>query len=448
MTLTGILASVILAVLIFKGRRNLEDLILDPFGWICLSYIRFFGFADISRPSALVADFANLIGFVVFSMLYFLTRLSFKNRILQKIAASVWPIRKDLDKVDGNDCILSLSRAEIICFMIVCACWAILDIYTNMAAYGSLDAAFVRFYVSRPLTEISIVTTRIINILFTAVVAAMIALRVNGLANKSRLCKWLFFAIFVIVEIVMFPKGTVGYVFYPVFVMMFVDALLLRKRFLRSFPYKTYAIVFPIILGMGISLLVVRGGSFATSQDAIEAIDLGNWEKYEEVGTEAHSIVFEYVEEVVSTYGENKDYLFFHTPFSILVNPVPRELWPEKPYGFGKILAMDVGATEESAVSFAAGIAGEGFANGGWIGIVLLSGSVGALCGFFSKFAFVLFQSPSIAHIVLAFEAWLAAQYFVRGDMLSAWGQAVYPLVLTICSLWFIKKSSGLFRRI
>ena len=444
MTITGIFASLVLFFLLFKYWKNFNDLVLDPFFWICVSYIQYFGFADISKFPALVTDFANLIGFIVFYFFYSFSKRKIKVKFIYKISTAVWPI-----KILSNNrySVFPLSRGAIIFFSIVFFSWATLDLYTNAVAYGSLDAALVRFYVGRPINEIPISTIRILNTLFTASVGIILVFRLNGVANKNLLCRQLFWIMIIIFEIVMIPKGTVGYVIYPLFIILIADAVLIKKKVLSGFPYTLYIIIFPIVLMIGVSLLTIRGGVYDRPQEAIEALDIGNWGKFKESSDQSHSIVFEYTEKVINMYGNQKEYLLFYTPYSILVNPIPREIWPDKPYGFGKILAMDAGATEESGVSFAAGIAGEGFANGGWVGVAFLAGLVGALCGFFAKFAFTLFQSPSIILLLIAFQAWLAAQYFVRGDMLSAWGQSVYPLIFSLATLWFISKTMRLLVR-
>ena len=444
MTITGVFVSFILFLLLYINRRKFNGLVLEPFFWICVSYIQYFGFADISQSSVLVTDLANLFGFIVFLVFYYISRRNTKTRFIYKISTTAWPI-----KILSNNkySVFPLSRGAIIFLTIAFASWAFLDLYTNAVAYGSLDAALVRFYVGRPINEIPISTIRFLNTLFTASVGIILVFRLNGVANKNLLCRQLFWIMFLIFEIVMIPKGTVGYVVYPLFIIVITDAILIKKKVLSSFPYILYMIIFPLVLMIGASLLTIRGGVYDRPQEAIEALDIGNWGKHREATDRGYSIVFEYTEKIINTYGNQKDYLPFYTLYSILVNPIPRELWPGKPYGFGKILAMDAGAPEESGVSYAAGIAGEGFANGGWVGVAFLAGLVGALCGFFAKFAFTLFQSPSTIHLLVAFQAWLAAQYFIRGDMLSAWGQAVYPLVFSLVALWFISKISRLLTR-
>lgn len=440
MTITGIFISfIILFLLIYQ--KKLHDLILNPFLWICVSYILYFGFADISNPQTLITDFANLIGFVVFSIFYYLAKTELRARFFYQTSTLVWPIKKT-----NSHGIIPLSSGTIIFLTIIFFLWVTLDLYTNAIAFGSLNTALVRFYTGSPINEIPILTIRILNILFTVSVGIILIFRLNGIANKNISCQLLFWLMIIIYEIAMIPRGTVGYIIQPAYIILITDSILIKKQIKSNFPYMLYIIIFPLILIIGFALLTVRGGVYNHPQEAIEALDMQDFEKFKEVGDRSYSIVFEYTEKIINSYGNEKDYLLFYTPYSILVNLIPREIWPEKPYGFGKILAIDAGATEESGVSFAAGIAGEGFANGGWIGIIFLAALIGILCGFFAKFAFTLFQSPSIIHLLLAFQAWLAAQYFVRGDMLSAWAQAVYPLVFSLASLWSINKVIRLFK--
>jgi hypothetical protein len=134
-------------------------------------------------------------------------------------------------------------------------------------------------------------------------------------------------------------------------------------------------------------------------------------------------------------YYEAGNFHYFTSFYAIAVNLIPRALWPEKPVGFGKQLAWLQGYSKENPTSVAAGIAGEGYANGGWLGLILLSLLVGAFCGLCAGVAFWGFRNGNILDIFLSLLFFAPSISFIRGDMLTAWGTTVYPLIAVLLLL-------------
>jgi hypothetical protein len=203
------------------------------------------------------------------------------------------------------------------------------------------------------------------------------------------------------------------------------------------------------IIGVGaavamaaIVLMAIRGSAFETPSDVIDTITnetVGNGIEGIEGG---HNILNEKVARCLELFGnDNRPFLWGYTFYSIAVNLVPRELWPGKPVGFGRLLALedfessDNGQAEVLGTSYAAGLAGEGYANGGLLGVVVMSMAFGVVCGFAGKIALVAFRSDNAVHMGVGLLYLQAASGFVRGDMLSAWDTSVYPIVASTVAL-------------
>lgn len=437
-TITGICVLLTLAFLLLQNRTTISNLVLNPFFWVCLAYIRFFSFADISESIALRADLANLLGFTIFSVSYYLSKRIARKDVLKKIALTI-SAPNNLNTHSKKIIDFYLSRTVIFILIILTGLWAFLEIYINILAFGGLNASLVRFYVGIPIQESSSLLFRITNFLFIVPLWTLVAFRIHSETTNQKFFKLFFWFVFFLVTLLMIPKGTVGYVLFPALILLFVDAVLIKKKLLIAYSYKTYFVLFVSLFIIGVFLLSVRGEYYEGPAGVLNRLYMLKTEELKENFLKAHSNVFDNVVVAFNNYGRSDDLPYFYSLYALLVNPIPREIWPEKPYGFGRILALSAGASEESGVSFAAGIAGEGYANGGWLGILLIAAFVGTLCGFFAKFCIVLIEMPSTIHALLSFQAWYAAQHFVRGDLLSAWAQSVYPFVITIILVYLAK---------
>jgi len=103
----------------------------------------------------------------------------------------------------------------------------------------------------------------------------------------------------------------------------------------------------------------------------------------------------------------------FHSLVYILVNPIPRRYWPDKPVGLGYSLPKDAGANTRA--TWGPGIVGHGFHEGGLMMLVFY----GALAGAAMRFADeLLVRQPSNPYI-LGILAGCSSQIFgwPRGDI-------------------------------
>jgi len=240
---------------------------------------------------------------------------------------------------------------------------------------------------------------------------------------------------------VAFPSGSAGRFISPVLACVIADILaaLQRNTSLR-----------PRLSGLALCAVAVCGATFlhvirATPFESVTAIAKVAQENTQDMpnrllaaAIRAHTQVAEETAFCLRTFGKREGFLLGHTFYAILVNPVARELSPNKPMGFGRILVLirqrrynSCGATAEG-MSFAAGLAGEGYANGGYLGIVLLSVIAGCLCGKAAKCTAIALCTPSLPVLALGLVSYRVSAGFVRGDVLNSWAATVYPLLLVI----------------
>jgi oligosaccharide repeat unit polymerase len=146
-------------------------------------------------------------------------------------------------------------------------------------------------------------------------------------------------------------------------------------------------------------------------------------------------------------YGRQRPFLgLLHTPYTIIVNPIPRRFFPEKPNTFGRQIAIDMTGNTEVQYSLAASTFGEGYAAYGYFGGFFYSLLFGFFVGIASKFYVVLIKlSDRYEYFIFALLFFMITRMFVRGDMLNAWVASVYNLILFIIFVFFVKITFRMF---
>ena len=148
-------------------------------------------------------------------------------------------------------------------------------------------------------------------------------------------------------------------------------------------------------------------------------------------------------------FGNDKKFLpLLSSATAIVVNWIPRSIWPDKPIGFGRRYAMarmgidyTNNALASSAVSsFAVGICGEGWANGGLKGVIFYSVVVGLYAGVLIRLFFFLLAQNGYIPLMLALLFYQASGSYIRGDLLSGITQGLYPIVLLSILLYVYSK--------
>jgi len=193
----------------------------------------------------------------------------------------------------------------------------------------------------------------------------------------------------------------------------------------------------------------VRSAQFTRTQQVLD-LALKHREEVTDRGVvgvgKSHTMVSEDVAFCLKTFGRSQDFLFGHTLYTILANPVPREMWTAKPVAFGRILGQirqgEYGSpyAKPHGWSIAAGLAGEGYANGGYPGIIIVSLLVGFVSGKAGKLATVGFYIPSYPVIVLSLGFYRMSTLFVRGDVHSAWVSMAYPILALVFALCVLSR--------
>ena len=150
----------------------------------------------------------------------------------------------------------------------------------------------------------------------------------------------------------------------------------------------------------------------------------------------------------IETFGTSVDFLpLDYTLKAVLLNPIPRSLWKNKPVGFGVALTevkfggrnFDSEYLARYKWSNAAGIAGEGWANQGIFGLILYSFLMGLYAGVLTKVVDNFLLSDNYVSLLIALLCFLACLLTVRGDILSAITQGFYPLLFFLLILFFVK---------
>ena len=77
---------------------------------------------------------------------------------------------------------------------------------------------------------------------------------------------------------------------------------------------------------------------------------------------------FDNLVRIVQLYPDRDRYLYGWSVVAVVVNPIPRSLWPEKPYGFARLLVEELGQARIRGHSLAPSLAGELLANFGYLG--------------------------------------------------------------------------------
>ena len=83
-----------------------------------------------------------------------------------------------------------------------------------------------------------------------------------------------------------------------------------------------------------------------------------------------------------TTIDQAIDYDWLHCFKFIVVNPIPRSLWPDKPIGLGKILPVMMG---EPRVTWGPTITGHCFYDGGWVAVVIYGLLIGGGCRYLDR---------------------------------------------------------------
>lgn len=442
-TLTGIAALVAASVLLMTV--GLRRSILNPYLSVCFSYFRFFAFPINQLQYAVAVDLANLLAFTCFSVA-FLHGTRGSGRRMRHLLAGMWPVdhcRRVPDPV---------SQRGVALLACVAISYLIVNLLSVSVAYDGLERALVRFYVGAPERDVSPWLMRTVNLLRQTSAIVVFVLRLNYvLYGRGRMAMWIALAAYLIAA---FPAGSAGGVITPVFLWVVADVLagLYRNESLR--PRLDIVVLMTAGICGAMLLLAIRGVPFDNMGQVVALVRERTRpvaEKAISTTMRSHSMISDEIAFCMETFGRSQDFMPGHTLYTIVVNPIPREIWPGKPLAFGRVLGQirqGVYKRPNAAPqgwSVAAGLAGEGYANAGYAGIVVLSLLIGYVCGKAAKCAMIGYQIPSYPILVVSLQLYVFSTLFVRGDIHSAWTSTVYPLlILTAVFAMWTRVSSAL----
>ena len=443
LTITGIVAT--LVGLILLCRYGLARSILHPFPHVCLQYVLFFGTFSTNEELKHSVDLACLLAFVTFSAALLIGDSLVSNRVARASLANAWP-------ASPLSAIIERMRTKHIAYLV---CWIafVLCIYTFVFSleFGGLASSLVRFYRGQP-NEYSMNpwirwAGRLLPFMLSSCLCCIAVLRVQYLAHKRCLTKRLSVLGVVFYLLLVIPIGSAGLVFACGMTILLANVAVSVKKHSRVvFRPETFLMLLCAVALAGV-LQSIRSVRFDSPRDAYDHVlqsDVTLLQDSSANIVRSHSMLPDWVAICLQKFGTDKQFLWFYTPYTLAVSFIPRQFWPAKPAGFGKILAtptLDPDQATELArkrvgASFAAGLAGEGYANGGYVGVIALSLVLGLSCGIACKYAVVGMLSGNMIHFIIGLYCRQIPPMFVRGDVLSAFGAAVYPLVFMLAVLW------------
>ncbi len=133
--------------------------------------------------------------------------------------------------------------------------------------------------------------------------------------------------------------------------------------------------------------------------------------------------------EAMRNYGRTFPYLDGQSYYAVLVNPIPRVFWHNKPGGYGAVngknLRFAFGTTMTSAWM------GEAYANFGWFGIPIVGLIAGALMGILD----VLIRRAGAFAMAVFLPLQFRWAFWVRGDSVSCLDPWLFGIILLILAL-------------
>ncbi|XNJ81441.1 O-antigen polymerase [Vibrio cyclitrophicus] len=427
-TIVPFLTFLILFGLIIK--KGFLYAIIHPITYISLLHNFYFSFYSSSNPYLLEIQVMTALGVFTYFSLFLMMAFGKSDRLFPALVG--WSKKMEKDNIDNR-----FPKAIFVLYFLLLF---VFSTALNSYIYGGVLPSISRFYTLLPVNEVPTMLTTMDK---TFIKLAFVVSFVLFLGREyGRVGIFTIFVCLLLYLLTVFPIGSRGNLLSIVMALFFAKVVHVLKTGSR-FKLDVISSVFVfVIISLSIVQYNVRSYNFNSDSSSIgevfDAIVLNY--SGENVEKRDITIMEEHLTKVVIRYGKEKDFLLGHTFYSIFSNIIPRSFWNEKPVGVGRILAYDDGAPPETNISFAVSYFGEGWVNSSWWGVVYFSAFFGALTGIFSRLGMYYFQSNDVAYVLLGFVYIYSASMFVRGDMLSAWGQVIYPLVLVNIIIYMYKK--------
>ena len=263
--------------------------------------------------------------------------------------------------------------------------------------------------------------------------------------NGSRFIKVIWFILFFLVLLTKFSSGTRGYLIAVFFSILIADVFV-EQRFGFQVIRKNkifYLLLMFLVLTGTLFLTIFRTEKFYSMSDVLDTVERTILlEKSEKMITGDYSIKCnDAVSYLMDKYLLEPRYL--QGVFAQLINPVPRLLWGNKPYDFGRVLAHEMmGAPLEGQYSygFSGGVVGEAIYNGGILGVFIFSFLMGKI---FSVMEKEIKQGTNIIYITSAMLFYVWGYFLVRGTWLTGFNFPLYNCLFAVFVLWLAKWASN-----
>lgn len=127
--------------------------------------------------------------------------------------------------------------------------------------------------------------------------------------------------------------------------------------------------------------------------------------------------------------------LFGETVFAAAVNPVPRALWPDKPFGGGPALRNMIYPGSytldgEKLTSYTTGLPTEGYMNFGVFGLILFGAINGMLLAFIRNLYARLSTVTPVGVVVYSFSIFMFSSGFLYMELLGGWSRYFITVLL------------------
>ena len=440
MTFPGFFAIFFAIMIIIKKKYNF---IIDPMFYMLMIFILFFGQTKeivLSEKSELIL---TLSFFIFFGTTYFIRNRELK--FLVNYFQRKTTVLKSLD-------IKPLTGSKQFFLFLIVLTYITFDLSLNTWLYGSFEKAVTRFYFRLP--EIEDAPTYLSIIQFSLYSVSSLILFVLSY-NNSKFNTSSFYTnlSFLALALVAFPRGTRGAIIVLLIIIIlakiisnFSSGLSPLKGILFS-PKVLYPVL--IVLLMFLALSSIRNkeiDNLDMLKKTITEMDFSQSQK-DYSSTEGDLLLKDY-ELSVDKFGNTVPYLpLNYTLKAVLLNPIPRSVWKEKPVGFGVALTeVKLGGQNfepqhlaDFKWSNAAGVAGEGWANNGIYGVILYSFLMGLYAGILLRLVDAFLLSENYYTLLIGILSFLASLLTVRGDILSGITQGLYQMMFFLFIIFFVE---------
>lgn len=416
---------------------------------ILLSYWRFFAYYK-ELNLLPVVDLILLYSFIVFLVFYAIGK-RLKIHWLEKQYANL----SDSILTEGS----YFARSKVIdMYIIIVILYCIYDLWINTLLYGSLESALVRFYGKPVDSDLPSMLKTSLQFFYKGVVAFLFVFRFY-LNKYHKPSKRLYWAVLLLM-LIAFPRGSRGAVVAPL--VMLVTADLFSATYVKSYSFKRnvkeYVIAATVGLVLILTLTVVRNFNFDDISQAYEAIsELKLGEASEQYENTEGDLILSDVQFCYEKFGHDVPFLPpFYSLQTIAIAMIPRDLMPSKPVSFGYVLnevkqggkSLDPeNLNYPGAICWAAGYAGEGWANGGMFGLTFYAILFGLVSGICAQMYFFLFKRMNPLSVLFALLFFSFASGTVRGDLLSGFALNFYPLLILTVLFTFVRWTKKILRR-